>query len=149
MEFMVEQKIERVVCLLEEFNYFDFDLLDRYRSRFGAAQVFSHPIRDFNYIAPEGFAESVYPVLEQSVSEGRKTVVHCSAGSGRTGHVLAAWAYCHGLADLDTVIAHAEATANPYEAASGFVSGKKALRTLILDCARKVQATGRTRGATG
>lgn len=49
-----------------------------------------------------------------------RTVVHCSAGSGRTGHVLAAWlVYRHGLTENEALraVTHvADVQRNPFEA---------------------------------
>jgi hypothetical protein len=43
---------------------------------------------------------SILPFLAEANRLMERAVVHCSAGSGRTGHVLATWlAYRHGLAE--------------------------------------------------
>jgi hypothetical protein len=43
---------------------------------------------------------SILPFLAEADQLKERAVVHCSAGSGRTGHVLAAWlVYRHGLAE--------------------------------------------------
>ncbi len=60
--------------------------------------------------------------LDAGVRLAKKTVVHCSGGSGRTGHVLAAWLVHHyGMdpsAAVDTVMAMPERR-NPLEAVPG------------------------------
>ncbi|MBI4201796.1 MAG: dual specificity protein phosphatase family protein [Chloroflexi bacterium] len=92
LAFMRGQAISRVVCLLppEQLDYYESDLLSSYREAFGPHNVLSAPIGDF-CLSSEKNLKLVMDFLDESVRLGLKTVVHCSGGSGRTGHVLAAW----------------------------------------------------------
>ena len=47
--------------------------------------------RDYTYPSAKLLKEKILPALRASKEQQRKTVVHCSAGNGRTGFVLAAY----------------------------------------------------------
>lgn len=92
IEYMQEQGIERVCCLLTDQHLGQYDdLLAAYEHAFGATNVCHAPIPDFEFVDPVGFREIILPFLCESDEQGVRTVVHCSAGIGRTGHVLALW----------------------------------------------------------
>jgi protein-tyrosine phosphatase len=90
--FMQRQGIQRVVCHLpdSQLAYYDH-LLESYRQAFGADRVCWAPIRDFHLADVRTLTETILPFLAQAERCNEKTVVHCSGGIGRTGHVLAAW----------------------------------------------------------
>jgi protein-tyrosine phosphatase len=89
--FMLARGIRRVVCLLDaELSGYD-DLLGDYRRAFGPQRVCHAPIPDFRLADPPTLLDVILPFLDQADARGEKTVVHCAGGSGRTGHVLAAW----------------------------------------------------------
>jgi protein-tyrosine phosphatase len=92
LAFMHGQGIQRVVCLLtpEQLSYYD-DLLGRYQAHFGAQRVRLAPIPDLYLADLPTLIGGILPFLLEADREGERTVVHCSAGIGRTGHVLAAW----------------------------------------------------------
>ncbi len=87
--FMKEQGIRRVVCLLEgeQIRYYN-SLLKGYRDHFGAENVLHAPVPDYTLPSADLLLNKVLPFLNESITGRAKTVVHCSAGVGRTGFVL-------------------------------------------------------------
>jgi protein-tyrosine phosphatase len=90
--FMQAQGIRRVVCLLPsgQLSAYD-DLLGIYRQSFGKHNVLWVPIADFQLAEETQLIDQILPFLAEADQQQEKTVVHCSGGVGRTGHVLAAW----------------------------------------------------------
>ena len=90
--FMQAQGITRVLCLLppRQLNAYD-DLLGTYRQMFGEHNVLWVPIADFQLAEETQLIDQILPFLAEAEQQQEKTVVHCSGGVGRTGHVLAAW----------------------------------------------------------
>jgi len=78
-----------VVCLLSEreLAYYD-DLLGAYRRAFEA--VLWAPVEDFRLCDPESLRK-ILKFLNERDDEDEITVVHCSAGYGRTGQILCCW----------------------------------------------------------
>ena len=89
---MQDRGIRRVVSLLSasQFAYYQPDLLNTYRQTFGEDNVLLAPVEDY-YLSSLQNLRRVMDFLRGSDERGEKVVVHCSGGSGRTGHVLAAW----------------------------------------------------------
>lgn len=106
--FMQKQDISRVVCLLspEELDYYptlEGGLLGAYVKSFGEDNVLWAPIKDKKLCSSEALKHICY-FLYDAVTRGEKTVVHCSAGLGRTGHVLAAWlVYFHNMSERKAI----------------------------------------------
>ena len=120
IEFMKSQGIRRVVCLLplNQLSYYREDLLNTYREAFGTSDVCHAPIEDYRLSSVENL-KILLEFLAESERLRRKTVVHCSGGSGRTGHVLAAWlVHARGLDPYSAVnaVERAEPPRNPREA---------------------------------
>ena len=119
ISFMKGQGIHRVCCLLtpSQLSYYEDDLLDMYRHEFGPDNVCWAPIDDFHLSEEATLQARILPFLKESVDRKEPVVVHCSSGSGRTGHVLAAWLVCAHNARVEDALAAVTATnRNPYEA---------------------------------
>lgn len=118
IEFMQQQGIDRVCCLLSknQLDRYD-DLLGIYRQFFGLEYICWAPIEDFHFVDREVLFHQILPFLAVSDRQHQKVVIHCAGGIGRTGHILAAWlvakrGFTNKLA-IDTV---KQTGRNPYEA---------------------------------
>jgi protein-tyrosine phosphatase len=145
IEFMQNQGIQRVCCLLTEtqLNHYS-DLLDTYRKTFGVHQVCWAAIEDFSFATLETLTHQILPFLAIAQQQNEKVVVHCSGGIGRTGHILAAWlVFGEGLSSQHAINLVKKAGKNPYEAliAAPFKGRnpwkvEKELSTLLDQCNR-------------
>jgi hypothetical protein len=153
IEFMQNQGIQRVCCLLPETQLTRYsDLLGAYRRVFGLdylrqikdQRVCWAPIEDFNFVTPETLVDQILPFLAIANQQHEKVVVHCSGGIGRTGHILAAWLVAgRGLSSKSAIAAVKQTGRNPYEAViaapfKGRNPWKVAaeLNTLLDECSR-------------
>ncbi|MCG8352892.1 MAG: dual specificity protein phosphatase family protein [Chloroflexales bacterium] len=92
MTFMQAQQIRRIVCLLPQRQLVGYDhLLETYAQRFGKHNLCWAPIEDFQLADVATLTQVILPFLAAADRSGERVVVHCSAGIGRTGQVLAAW----------------------------------------------------------
>lgn len=88
---MRDAGIERVCCLLHRPQLARYlDLLGRYESLFGPDRVCHAPVKDY-HLADPATVDRVVSFLRAADRADEPTVVHCAAGLGRTGHLLAAW----------------------------------------------------------
>jgi protein-tyrosine phosphatase len=100
--------IKRVCCFLRKEQlafYIDDDLLETYRREFGPENVCWAPVEDYHLCEATTLQERILPFLQESQVRGSPTVVHCSGGSGRTGHVLAAWLVFGRRFDIEQALA--------------------------------------------
>jgi len=150
VEFMKQQGIQRVCCLLPDNQLGHYtNLLGTYQQEFGNYQVCWAPIEDFHLSDLETLTTKILPFLAEADKQSEKVVVHCSGGIGRTGHVLAAWLVSgRGLSNKAALAAVRRTGRNPYEAAiATFLRGRnpfKAVRDLhrlLNECRLAVRAT--------
>jgi protein-tyrosine phosphatase len=84
--------VKRVVCLLSEDQVLDYrDLLLHYRDTFGPRNVLWAPLPDHQIAPLPPLRDTILPFLAEADAAKERVVVHCLAGLGRTGQVLAAW----------------------------------------------------------
>lgn len=133
MDSIEERGIDRVCCLLTEdqLDFYSADLLDTYRDRFGQETVLHAPIPDFRLSPPALLHGEILPFIAASDDANERVVVHCSAGNGRTGHVLAAW-LVHGRGyAVDDALATTGRNRNPHEAVELGDATEQELRRLL------------------
>jgi protein-tyrosine phosphatase len=118
IEFMHDQDIQRVCCLLTEKQFDRYgDLLGSYQQAFGSERVCWAPIKDFRLATPKLLIDQILPFLAIADQQQEKVVVHCSGGIGRTGHILAAWLVAGRGFDYESAISAVRQTGrNPSEA---------------------------------
>ncbi len=123
----------RVCCLLEsQLSLYASDLLEAYQTAFGEEKVCWAPIMDFQLVEENLLTGTILPFLGDSVHREEKVVVHCSAGSGRTGHVLAAWmVYGRGMTNEEAIGTVKAMGRNPHEATMGDPTREAKLESLL------------------
>jgi protein-tyrosine phosphatase len=135
IDFMSKRGIRRVCCLLQkdQLAYYGSDLLEEYGRRFGGSNVSWAEVKDYHLCSQLDLSTKVLPFLTESDKTAKPVVVHCSGGSGRTGHVLAAWLVRHRALSVDEALAAVVATGrNPYEAVRCGNATDSQLRQLLL-----------------
>lgn len=128
-----DQGIRRICCLLPEdqLRFYAADLLETYRDRLGPDAVLHAPIPDFHLAPPTTLPDEILPFLDAADDVDEPALVHCSAGSGRTGHVLAAWLVHARGYTVDDALATASRTRNPREAVEYGDATETDLRRLL------------------
>lgn len=131
IDFMKAKNIVRVCCLLppRQLRYYQVDLLDQYRAAFGPSNLCAVHVEDYHLCDHPTLELMILPFLHDSDRASTPVVVHCSGGSGRTGHVLAAWLVRHrGLSVDEALVAVGR---NPREAVQCGYASEKELRHLL------------------
>jgi protein-tyrosine phosphatase len=141
ISFMKDDGIKHVCYLLtkdEEREFYGNEVLSNiYLYEFGQNHVFSMPVKDRHLCNASLLKERILPLLDKSYVNGEKIVIHCSGGSGRTGHVLAAWlVYKHKLS-IDKALSAVKlpsVSRNPYEAVCAKNATMDELYNLLKQC---------------
>jgi len=131
LSFMKDKGIGRVVCLLSPSQLEDYEtpLIESYHRFFGAENTLWNPVQDFNLIPSSDMSERIMPFLSESEALGIPVVVHCYAGMGRTGIVLAAWlSRARGLSPSDALLAVTAAGRKPMEVVE---AGRATIKELL------------------
>jgi protein-tyrosine phosphatase len=104
LDYLLENDVSRICCLLtdDELEMYAVDLAAQYRAAFD--EVCRVPVEDYSRIEDDQLGREVLPFLRAADIAEDRTVVHCSAGLGRTGHVLALWLRYGRLYDLEDAI---------------------------------------------
>lgn len=144
IQFMQQQEISRVCCLLEskQLARYSLDLLETYRQEFAPKYVLWQPIKDFQLPPSKILIDRIIPFLISAAQNQQKTVVHCAGGVGRTGIVLASWLVSqYRYTNQQAISAVKQNQRNPQEAiiAACFrlqnpVRVKQQLDNLLNDC---------------
>ncbi len=126
--------IRRICCLLPpaQLQYYQVDLLAMYRDAFDPANVCWAEIPDYHLCDHATLERHILPFLHESAEAAMPVLVHCSGGTGRTGHVLAAWLVRHrGLTVDEALTAVKKTRRNPWEAIQCGYATEKELRCLL------------------
>jgi protein-tyrosine phosphatase len=118
LEFMHQQGIQQVCCLLAAPQLDRYpDLLHIYQQHFGSERVCWSPIEDFSLVDHSVLHQQILPFLATADQQQEKVVVHCSGGSGRTGHILAAWLIAkYGMSNQQAIATVQRTGRQPQEA---------------------------------
>jgi protein-tyrosine phosphatase len=133
ISFVQKSGIRRVCCLLptKQLAYYRVDLLQTYREAFGQQNVCRAEVEDYHLCDHATLENTILPFLVESDRASTPVVIHCSGGSGRTGHVLAAWLVRHRGLSVDDALAIVSTNRNPREAVHCGHATEKELRCLL------------------
>ncbi len=138
IDFMKGQGIRRVCCLLPPIQLAYYDgLFETYRRKFGDDNLCPAEVEDYHLCEPEVLRETILPFLRESVDTNQPVVVHCSGGSGRTGHVLATWLVAgRGRSVGEAIDTVKRMDRNPYEAIECGNATRQQLLDLLKGCSQ-------------
>ena len=85
INFMKEQGVQKVISLLDENEYANYDMDLRKQYEDGGLEYLCQEMRQ------EGASASINQYINQAASNGEKVVAHCTGGIGRAGRVAAGW----------------------------------------------------------
>lgn len=134
--FMKDQGIKRIVCLQE--SDIAPGLLEAYAEEFGEENILHAPIHDYELCDLDTLQNEFLPFLKQADVDQTPVLVHCWGGSGRTGHMLAAWlVYGRGFSPEDALEAVTRVSGvrrNPREAVLNGNASEEDLKDLLESC---------------
>jgi len=129
--YMRSEGVERVCCIQMERP----ELSAIYETEFGEDNVRYVPIQDYHLCSLPDLKSRTLPFLQESYVNGRRVVVHCAGGRGRTGHVLAAWLVFHvGTTPEEAITTQEQMGRNPREAVLCGNATEAELLDLLLQC---------------
>ncbi len=134
LAFMREKGIKRVVCLLSQAQLegYESPLLESYIRFFGPENVLWNPVEDFHMITGADMRDRIMPFLKSSDGMNMPVVVHCYAGLGRTGIVLASWlSQARGLSPSEALVEVMEHGRKPMEVVEAGRAGLAELLALV------------------
>lgn len=95
ISYMKSEQILRVVCLLtpnqlRRYNFLSDGLITEYKNAFSSERVLHAPVPELQLSDPETL-RAILRFSDKATLSSERVVIHCLAGAGRTGHILAAW----------------------------------------------------------
>ncbi len=108
LNFILSKEIQVIVNLMEEHEInHDFELFFDYAPEFEKSGIESvrFPIEDINIPKSYEYATEILDFIDGKINEGKKVLVHCWGGIGRTGTIVGCYLLRHQLAEPSNVIA--------------------------------------------
>ncbi len=141
IDFMRKNNIRRVLCLLEKcqlgyYSSLPAGLLDLYKQEFGPDKIKYKSIRDY-HLCEKRKLKGILDFVNLADEADEMVVIHCSGGSGRTGHVLACWlVYGRGCQERESLKAVEEMGRCPREAVNCGNANEEDLMQLLTSARR-------------